>query len=183
MAIVKKGKKKWYQIVGPKMFKGAILGESYVYDAKTMIGKRLKVNLSKLAETKKSNADILFRIDSVKDNTAYTNILGYTMLDYYTKRILRVGTRIAEDSSVYESKDKIKMRIKFILITRGKPNNSVLSNLRKKAKEYLTAYLSKKTYDEFIWDVVDTGVQRSMRNLLKKVYPLSFCEFGKILKI
>ena len=183
MAIVKKGKKKWYQIAGPKMFRGTILGESYVYDAKTLVGKKLKVNLSKLTETRKHNSEILFKIENVKDNVAYANIFGYTMLDSYTKRILRVGTRIAEDSSIYETKDKVKLRIKFILITRGKPSNSVLSNLRKKAKEYLIPHITKKTYEEFMTGVIDTSIQREMRNLLKKVYPLSFCEFGKILKI
>ena len=29
---VKKGKKRWIKIVGPREFKGAVLGESYVID-------------------------------------------------------------------------------------------------------------------------------------------------------
>ncbi len=87
MVIAKKGKKRWFQIVGPKIFRNFVLGESYVYDVNNLMGKKLKVNLSKLVETKKHNADILFRVNEIKDNVAYANIIGYKILDSYLKRI------------------------------------------------------------------------------------------------
>jgi len=69
------------------------------------------------------------------------------------------------------------------LITKGKPHNSVLSSLRKEAKRHLSDYLKKKDYNECINAVINIGLQRELKNTLKKIYPIGFCEFGKVLKI
>lgn len=183
MAVAKKGKKKWFQVVAPGLFRGIPLGESYVYDVNSIKNKKLKINLSKLVETKKHNAEIVFRVNEIKDNVAYTEVRGYSILDSYLKRILRPGNRKVSDSSIYENKDKLKIRVQFVLITKGKPNKSVLSNLRKRTKEYLTDYLKKKTYEEFIRAIISASIQKEMKHLLKKTYPVSFCEFSKVLKV
>jgi len=183
MAVVKKGKKKWFQIVGPKNFRKSTLGESYVYSVDSLVGRKLHVNLSDLGEGKRRNVDILFRIKEVKDNVAYAEVIGYKILESYIKRVSRVGSKILSSSDVYKTKDNVKTRIKFILITKGKPNKSILMNLRKQTKEYLVNLLQNKTYDEFLLDVINVRVQRGLKDKLKKTYPLGFCEFNKILMV
>ena len=42
----KKGKKVWIKIMAPAEFNGIELGESYVYEPESLIGKKLDVNLS-----------------------------------------------------------------------------------------------------------------------------------------
>ena len=43
---LRKGKKRWISIVGPREFRNNILGESYVIDPDMLIGKKVKLNLS-----------------------------------------------------------------------------------------------------------------------------------------
>jgi len=57
----RKGKKKWVKIVAPQEFNNKELGESYVYDEKSLIGKKLQVNLMNvIGNPRKQNANLIF---------------------------------------------------------------------------------------------------------------------------
>ena len=54
-------KKNWYQIVAPKIFNGAMLGETIVYDQNAMVGKTVTQNLMNLTnDSKRQNVNIKF---------------------------------------------------------------------------------------------------------------------------
>ncbi len=181
--VVKGKKKKWHGIVAPELFKGVSLGESYVYDISNLIGKKLRVNLGSLRFDKKQNVRIIFRITDVKENNAYTELIGYEVYGAYLKRLIRVGNRKVESSSLYESKDNIKLKIKLFLVTRGKPPNAVLTALREDTQKFLKEYLKEKSYNDFMKDVLFSNLHKSIKNKLKKIYPVVSFEFSKIIKM
>ena len=74
-----------------------------------------------------------------------------------------------------ETKDKIKIRIKPIILTRSKTNRSILNILRKKSREYFKMNIEKLNYSEVINSIISDKLQREIKNYLKKIYPIARC--------
>lgn len=179
-----KKKKKWFTIVAPKEFKEQVLGETSSFDESSLIGRKLSVNLMTLiGDPKKQNSKLIFRITEVKENKASTELISYVMLQTFVRRLNRKDVNKIEDSFVCETKDKVKIVFKSILITNNKTKNAVLTNLRAKAREFLTENTKEVTYNEVIDEIISTNVQRSLRSFLKKIYPLSVCEFKEVTRL
>ena len=64
--LVKVKKKRWCQIIGPKIFRDTILGETAVIDPNMLINRALTVNLMTLTnDIKKQNINVSFLINKV----------------------------------------------------------------------------------------------------------------------
>ena len=177
----KKGKKQWVEIVGSSDFKNQYLGESYVSDINQLLGKTVIVNVSRLLEDmKKQQATVTFKVNEIKGDQALAAPVTYEMLSAHTRRLVRTNKDKIEDSFVIESKDKIKLRIKPITLTRNKTKNSVLTKIRMKTREYFINFAAKSDFKTILVEVMRGDVQKSLRNDMKKIYPLSIFEIRKI---
>lgn len=179
-----KKKKVWYNILSSKDFNQSVIGETMTSDESKLVGRSIWVNLADLTrDVKTQNVKIRFRITEVKDNKANTEIIGYNLLPTYIKRVVKVSKIRVDDSFVCTTKDNIKIRIKPILITKSTTNQAVLTMLRKKIREYFNHVCSKETYSKFIADLIAHKLQRDLKNLLKKIYPLNVAEVRAVEKI
>ena len=179
---VRKKKKKWIALVAPREFNNLEIGESLCSEPKELIGKVVAVNLSSLiSDPRKQNIRIRFRVNDVKEEKATTEIIGYEILPAYIKRVVRRGRGKIEDSFICESKDKVRMRIKPLILTKNKTKKSILSTLRKMTREFFIKNLENVNYSEVIRALIANKFQREIKNYLKKVYPIAICEI-KILK-
>ena len=178
---IKKGKKQWVEIVGSSDFKNQYLGESYVSDINQLLGKTVIVNASRLLDDmKKQQATVTFKVNEIKGDQALAIVVAYEMLSAHVRRLVRTNKDKIEDSFVIESKDKTKLRIKPITLTRNKTNNSVLTKIRMKTREYFINIAAKNDFKTILVEVMRGEVQKSLRNDLKKIYPLSILEIRKI---
>ena len=98
------------------------------------------------------------------------------LMKAYIRRMMRKRADYVEDSFVAQCAD-IKTTIKPFLITRKRVSRAVRKNLRNTAKEFILDYVKDKTYNELAEEVLEGIFQKAMLPKLKKVYPLSFCEF------
>ena len=81
-----------------------------------------------------------------------------------------------EESFVMTTKDGQICRIKPVLFTRHKVNNSTLTSLRKKAEEHLKQIFLQYTLSELFQFIISNKLQMELKAALKKIYPISSCE-------
>ena len=174
--VIKK-KKKWFTILAGPEFDNAEIGETLANENANLIGRTLEVNLADITRDPKSqNIKVKFRIKEVKDTQCYTELISYSMLSTYVKRVIKPAKEKLDYSAIYITNDNIKVVIKLIILTKAKTIHSVLTSIRHKSNEYLKEYCKKSDYKTLIMDLASHNLQKELKNTLKKVYPLSVCE-------
>ena len=179
--IVRKGKKGWVKIVGPKYFRSVEIGESYVYSSNDLIGKKLKINLSVLSgDMRKQHVNIGFKVVEASGSQAVADIYSYEIVGAHVRRMVRTLKDKVDDSFFAESKDKIKLRIKPVVITRAKVNHSVFTAIRKKIREDFIKNCMENDFNDIVNSVINGEYQGGIRKELNKVYPVSAFEIRKL---
>lgn len=177
MAKLKVAKKQWHQIIAPKIFRNSVLGETLVFEPEQMVGKGIKQNLANLTrDIKRQNVNIEFEVTSVQDGKALTHIVGYKIVPSSLKRMARRDIEKIDMSFMCSTSDKRSMRIKPIIITRAATKGSIAAKIRKNAQAFLLRYISEITYDNFLNDLIGHKIQSTLKDYLKKTYPLRICE-------
>lgn len=186
MAVKKLTRKRkiWFNIISPKELGNYTIGETMAVEPQQLVGRNVRVNLmSILNDPKKQNVQITFNIKSVRDKNAITEIVRYELQPSYLKRMVRAGRNKVEDSFIAETKDKIKIRIKPVMITRSKTQRSKLALVRTTAKQHIIEKIETQNFTDLITDAVSTKMQRELRDKIKKIYPLALCEFKAITRL
>ncbi|MBW2985507.1 hypothetical protein KY313_02525 [Candidatus Woesearchaeota archaeon] len=179
--VLKAKKKFWFQVIAPKMFGEQVIGESYVSDAQLMNGKHLTVNLRVLTDDiKNQNVKIGFVVNNVKENKAHCSIISYQLLPASIKRMISRGKVRADDFFVGRTSDNVNVRVKIVMVTINVTSNSVVTHMRKEARELLGQRVSKLTYEGLLQELIAHRLQFSLKKELKKVYPLRACEIRSL---
>lgn len=177
----KKGKKTWIKIIAPREFRNIEIGESLVYSPEDLIGKNVKVNLSVLlGDLRRQNASIGLKITEAKGSQVSTKITSFEVLPAHVKRMIRTLKNRVDDSFIIISKDKLKLRVKPIMLTRSKTANSVLTAIRKQTREKITKMAAAHSFSDLIGGIIPGRVQKQLRSELSKVYPISNFEIRKL---
>jgi small subunit ribosomal protein S3Ae len=178
--IVKK-KKKWLDIIAPKIFKEHQLGQTIVFDDEEAIGRVVKVNLmTLLRDPKKQNINVAFQVEKIDAGKAYTTVYGYELISSSIKRLVKRRKDKIDDSFVCQTKDKKLIRVKPMLITNGKTNNSVITTFRKKCRYLFAKNIEKMTLDDLVSGIIFQKFLFQLKDELKKIYPLKSIEVKKI---
>ncbi|MBW2976171.1 hypothetical protein KY347_01845 [Candidatus Woesearchaeota archaeon] len=177
MAKTKLSKKQWYSIIAPKIFGSVVLGETYVYEPEQMVGKGITQSLMNLTnDVKRQNININFKVFEAKNDKAFTNIVGYHMVQSSIKRLVRRNSEKIDSSFSCKTADNKSLQIKPFLITRSPVKGSVATKIRRTAKDFLVRYAGAVSYDNLINDLLNHKVQSSLKKELNRVYPLRICE-------
>jgi len=169
-------KRKWHEILS-KDFNNIILGEIITKDPNSVLGRVLKVNLGNLIrDIKLQNVTVSFKIVGLDGEKFQTEIYGYSLSSSYTKRIVKTKKTKIDDSFICESKDKIKVRIKPLIVTRNNINRSLATLIRKESIKLIKDYLSKNDYYAFFRSLIDKKFGAEFKKTLNKIYPLSIFE-------
>ncbi len=181
--ILKKKKKKNYLLFA-KEFNNNEVGETLASEDNLLIGRTIEINLAHLTnDPKMQNVKIKFKIKEVKDNKGYVELTKYFMLPTYIRRVVKPGREKIDDSFILITKDKTKIRLKPLMVTKALTQNSVLSSLRNKTKEFMNEYCKKNEYSRFLNDLINHDIQKMLKDNLKKVYPLSVVEIRLMEKL
>lgn len=170
---VSKGKKKkWFKIIAPKSFNNQVLGESYIYDSKQLLGKNLKVNMMTLSrDPKQQHLNLSFEIKQIDGDKGLTRLKGFEISPAFLKRIVRRGKNRVDMSFTCRTKDKL-VRVKPIILTRSLTHNPVLTSLRESTVHLVTKTFANYQFEDVIKDLLAYKIQRQIKEDLKKIYPL-----------
>lgn len=182
--VKEKKKKHWVKIMAPQEFDSGVLGETITAEPKNLIGRKLDVNLFTITrDLKKQNSNLGFIINDVKEGQVTTELYKYYISLSYLRRLVKNSKDKIEDSFIAETKDKVKVRIKPIMITKRKTSKSILTNLRLTSRNLLTKYLSETNFTEFVKEIVMGRIQVRLKHNLKTIYPLSLYDLKSAEKL
>ncbi len=169
-------KKKWVQILAPKLFNEQVIGESYVGMADELVGRSVTVSLMALTgEPQRQTTHAAFKIVGVRDGKAVTELYAFKMLPSAAKKLVRRKRSKIADSFIVESKDNKLLRVKPLLTTRGRVSSSVLAALRRMMRAFVATSISKMTAEEFIRSIVQKKYQNMLVKQLKSIHPMGPC--------
>lgn len=172
-SLLKWKKKRWYKIVAPKAFREVVLGESFVLEASSLVGKTVKANLMNITgNARKQNINVKFEVTEIQNDKALTKVVSYEMISSAIKRLVRRKRDKVELTPVFESSDKVKFRIKPIIVTRSNCANSIHTQMRKLVMADLAEYAVKNTFEQTIYDILAGKLQSGFKSKLKKLYPV-----------
>lgn len=174
-------KKRWIRILAPKLFNEQPIGESYVEEPQQLVGRNVTISLMILTnDPQKQSVNVSFKIIGSKNDTMLTELIGYKMLPAAAKKMMRRQREKIEDSFIVESSDKKIIRIKPLIITRGRTTGNVMATMRKLQRAYLAKTISQTDGENLIRDIVQKKIQHGLSQLLKRVYPVGACEIRQL---
>ena len=172
----KKKKKKWLVILASKEFNNQEIGETYINEPEQALNRTIQINLMTLTrDPKKQNFNVFFKIKDVKNNQATTTLLAYKIQSAQLKKITKKNKAKVEDSYIYETKDKAKLIIKPILITKSLTYKNTLKEIRKLTRVFLDKYCKEHDVSEVMRDIVSGSLQREIKANAKKMIPMTNC--------
>ena len=181
MADAKTKKKKFVKIIAPRQFNEQVIGESLVADPRLLVGRKIKINMMSLTDDPRNqNIQINFLINNLKGDSVSTEIIGYTLLPAFVKRLVRKDKKRIDDRFIAKTNDNKKIILKTFLLTLNKTTKPVLKALRKQTQELLKSNVSKKSYDELVKEIFLHRLQNEIRKKLAKIYPLKQLHIIKI---
>ncbi|MBD3309987.1 hypothetical protein GF351_02095 [Candidatus Woesearchaeota archaeon] len=170
-------KKRWIKIVAPKSFNQELLGETYVLEPKQVLGRHISVNLMSLTrDPKKQNTDLTFYANQLSGEEVMTEIAGYRLSPSTIKRMVRRGKDRIDHSFVAVTSDKKRIRIKPLMITLSCTHRPARAALKKGLEKAMKSAVSKNTFEKLIHDIITFRFQRTMKDAVKKIYPLRTVE-------
>jgi small subunit ribosomal protein S3Ae len=174
-------KKKFVKIISPKQFNENIIGESIVADPRLLIGRRITANMMSLTDNPKNqNIQIKFKITELKGESVKTEMVGYTLLPAFVRRLVRKEKDRVDDCFKAKTSDNKNLKIKIFHLTLNKTTKSVLTALRKSTQDSIKNTVSKMSYDALMNDIISHKLQNGLRKELAKIYPLKQCEIRSI---
>ncbi|MAG20177.1 hypothetical protein CL618_01960 [archaeon] len=179
----RKKKKIWYEILASKEFNNSVIGDTISALPDSLIGRTIKISLSDLIRNpRKQNIQLTFSINQVKEK-ANTELTNYELSSSFVKRIIKPGKNKIDDSFILKTKDDIQLRVKPLLITKSKVQKSISTTLKSKTKEHLTDYFKKNNFSAIISALISYKLQKTLKDHLKKTYPLRTFEIRVLKKI
>jgi len=174
-------KKKWVRIIAPTLFKNDQIGEIPVIEPSSLVGRVVTVNLMTLTrDMRKQNTSLKLTISSVKGDNAATSLYGYYLNAASIKRLVRRGKEKIGLTVICKTSDGKKIRLMPLIIPHSKVKGSIATSFKKSAKEFITSYASKTTFESIIRDLITNKLQRDVKSALKKVYPVRILEVAKL---
>jgi len=175
--ILKVKKKKWIEIIAPKVFSEVSLGRTYVGEQKDALNKQMTINLMNLTrDPKKQSINVSFQTTKIVGEKVATVLVKYAMQPTAVRRMVRRSKERIDDSFVVRTKDRVKLRIKPILITRTNASKPVQSAVRKKARQAIANELAKLDFDQFVGAVLRREFQKKIADRVKKIFPVGITE-------
>lgn len=186
MAETKQGKlvlkkKRWYAIIAPKIFREEQIGETYLADSASIIGKKIKASLMQITgDPKSQNTKLEFKIIGQHEGKILTETIGYELTVAAMKRMIRRGRTKIQDSFVMETSDNKKIRIKPVVVTRNKIMSGTKKELRRRMTAYIKENLSKNTFENIIREILSKKFQKTGNETLRKLCPIYNFDISKI---
>src|SRR3990172_3274793 len=174
-------KKRWVPIHASKFFNEQIIGESYVGEPQELVGRCVTVSLMTLTgDPQKQSVSVSFKITGIVENKVVSELIGYQIMPSAAKKMMRRQKSKIEDSFIVETSDKKLIRVKPIIVTRGRTTHNVLSTMRKLQRAYIAKMISKTDFENFVKDVVMKKLQHGLAQMMKRLYPVGACEIRQM---
>jgi small subunit ribosomal protein S3Ae len=177
-------KKKWFNIIAPRLFREVPIGEILLYESADMKGRRLTVNMMNLTNNPKNqHITVKLRIVDVKDGKGVTEFLGFQTTPSSIKRYVRRGRTKLEDSFIIQTADRKNVRIKPLIITSSVVPKSVTGVIKRVVRNSIARLAQKLTFDKLLEEIMSFKLQKHIGGMASRVTPIRNCEIKAFLLV
>jgi len=174
-------KKVWLPIIAPALFNNQPIGEMYIDEEQSPVGRRVTVSLMVLTnDPQRQNVHMSFEVIKVENRQLHTKIFGYSIVPVAVRKMMRRGRERVDESFVVKTQDGVAVRAKPVLITRGRAKGGVLADLRRQLRVNVARAIAKLTFIDLMKEMVAHKIQRELQESLRKIYPLQVCELRDV---
>jgi small subunit ribosomal protein S3Ae len=180
--VKKKAKvKETYTIISPKVFGEKEIGVTFASEPKQLIGREVILSALELTENmNKYYLKILFKINRVEGNKAFTEFHGTECLqDYISRMVVRKVRRIDTIQDLF-TKDNVKLRVKSICVFSRKAKSSIEAKISKKIKEVIKQEVESKNLNDFVKSLISDEIKTKVLKEARKIYPIKNFEIRKV---
>lgn len=173
-------RKKWFKVFAAKEFDEKEVGETPGDKEKNVIGRTIKTNLGELTgERQKRHIALTFKVNDVKGQQAFTEIVKHEINPGYLNRMTRRRSSKIEAVQVLTTKDEKKLRIKTIALSQKKLNRRQETAIRNEIIQSLEKSSKRKEFSPLIQLIVFGVLASKLFKDLKKIAPLKRVEIVK----
>jgi len=173
--------KDWYVILAPKMFSETQMAETPAIDPKVLVGRTVESNVSELlGQPDKYYMNLKFKITGVNDHNASTRFHGYSCAKEHLFRIIRKRSQKVRATTNVETKDGWKLQVVSLVILNRNTDIEVRRKVRKIMVSGLMESAKGSGMDSFIRSITGGVLQKDIRKLGNKIYPVRFSEIERI---
>ena len=172
--------KNWYQVMAPTEFNRTNIGETLADEPAKMIGRIIEATLGDVTgDWTKQNIKMIFRIDEIGGNNAYTSYIGHELTRDYMRSLVKRRTSKIDANIVVTTKDGYQVRVKPIVLTVKRARTSQIESIRKIMIDVVNKRGSEIGFTDFVNEVVTGKVASEIYKATKNIYPLRRVEVGK----
>ncbi len=172
--------KNWYQVLAPAEFNRANIGETLADEPKKVMGRIIESTLGDITgDWAKQNTKMIFKIDEIGGNSAYTSFMGHEMTKDYMRSLVKRRTSKIDANLVVTTKDGYKVRLKPLVFTVKRARTSQIESIRKIMLGVVATRGKELAFNELISDVVSGKVSAEIYKATKNIYPLRRAEVAK----
>ena len=174
-------KKKWFQILAPKIFDEKVIGETFASDPNTLTGRTVEVSLMELTnDISRFFLKLKFRINHVDGGKCFTEFYGSECTRERIYRMVQRRKKKIEAVQDVKTKDRVKVRIKVIIVTSRNVQTSVKDKIRNKSNNVIEKVINSWTVEEFVKNLIKGDIQKTIESECKKTYPIADVEIRKV---
>ncbi|MBU2560538.1 30S ribosomal protein S3ae [archaeon] len=173
--------KSWYEIVAPKSFNEAKIGETVTSDPENLKGRFVKASMMDITgDFSKQHIKLEFKLGDVVGDKVQTEFVGqYLSRDYMRSQIRRKSTRV-EDVVDVNTKDGHKIRVKSIAMAIGRAQATQEKAIRKIMRDIVIKRAQALDLEQFINEVIKGRLSANIYRGAGKIYSIKRVEIRKV---
>ena len=172
--------KQWYNLVAPEMFGKANIGETVADVPEKLIGRVIEVTLGELTnDLSKQNIKLLFKVDSVGGDSAYTKFTGHQLTQDYLRSLVKRQTSNVETNISVSTKDGYMIRVKPSCYTIKRARANQVKAIRSVMNNVIISKAREMDMSQFVQEIVTGKLSASIYHDVKPIYPLRRVEVRK----
>ncbi|MDI6721070.1 MAG: 30S ribosomal protein S3ae [Candidatus Aenigmarchaeota archaeon] len=173
-------KKKWYEIVSPKMFGEKKIGETLSVDPSSLIGRKIEVSMLEIANNyQRFYIKPQFQIVHVEGDKALTKFIGHDVMRERVYRMVQLHGRRVDCIQEVTTKDGVKVRVKTVFILIKRVGTSMKNSCRAYATRVVEDAAKETGFEDFVKMIVEGELQQRVRREVTKIYPVGNIEIRK----
>lgn len=173
-------KKKWYDIMAPKMFSEKRVGETLSVDPSSLIGRKIDISMLELSDNyQRFYVKAQFQIVHVEGDKAFTKFVGHDIMrERLYRMVQRYGRRVDCVQDVV-TKDGVGIRVKTVFMLIKRVGTSMKNVCREHALKSVEKVAKETNFEDFVKMIISGELQNVVRGDVTKIYPVGGIEVRK----
>lgn len=174
-------RKDWYEILAPDLFNNQKIGETPAVEKENIIGRTISKSVNRLlGDESRRYMKLKFKLTDVEDGKATTKIDGFKVSKNHISKVVQQGTTRIDIVEGLETKDDVGIKVQLLILPSSKISKEKRKALVRKGKEELEKMVKGHNLQALFLMIISQDVQKKIRSILGKIYPIRYVEIKKV---